>query len=155
MRAYGEGPQRFSGTIKVPGGIKDVQTYRLEGSDKFELNGDTITFDILSSEETLGPNKHIQITPAPGADTMTVEIRVNGKIMPGRFFPYGTEVSEPTCAATVKLDSFPLGPELPMTEVGQPAGCYLWGAVGRQGQGEAAQLDEQTKAQLRALGYVN
>lgn len=153
-RSYNEAPQTFTGTLRVPGGIERVVAFRLLGGDSYEVKDDTITFSITSSLELLGPNKHLLIIPAKGADTLEASILVGGQVRPDRFFPYGIDRPEPSCAATVNIRDFPLGPELPLSIEENPAGCYIWGVRGFDSESDRVTLDQETKDQLRSLGYL-
>jgi len=154
-RSYGETPKVFSGTFRVPGGIERVYDFKLSGDDHYAVQGDTVSFSIASSYETLGPNKHLLIVPAEGADVLEATVYVDGQIQPDRFFPYGSRTPEPSGSATVRIDDFALGPNLPLAIEEYPSGLYVWAVRGygrEEGKGE---LDEQTREQLRALGYLN
>jgi hypothetical protein len=154
-RGYNGDSQRFTGTIRIEGGIQSVQAFLLTENDTYKVEGDTVTFDIWSSVVTLGPNKHLCIIPATGAQTVHASVHVGGAIGLDRFFPYGTDEQVPSGEATINFNDYPLGPNLPLAMEEYPASCYLWGVRGRDRQEPGVQLDEQTKEQLRALGYVN
>ncbi len=154
-RGYGEAPARFTGTVRVPGGIIKVFPFQLTEHDEYVVEGDTITFDITSAIEKLGPNKHLLILPAEGAYTLEASVRVNGRVQPDRFYPYGTRSPEPTGSATISIDDFPLGLNLPLAFEALPASCYIWAVRGHDQTEDAAELDTETIEQLRALGYLN
>jgi len=154
-RGYREAPHEFSGTIHVPGGIEEVTAFRLDQGDVYNIDGDTISFTIKSSQVMLGPNKHIMIIPSDGAESMEVSVLVDGLIQNDRFFPYGSRESEPSCTAAVHIDDFPLGTSLPLAIEEYPAGCYLWGQMGYDLDDESIEMDNEMREQLRALGYLN
>jgi arylsulfatase A-like enzyme len=153
-RGFNEGPQKFTGSITIEGGIDKVEGYLLDSGDSYEVNGDTVTFNITSSVVTLGPNKHLKIIPSVGADTFTADLLVNGKVDPERFLPYGVDTRETSGHAEFKISGFPLGPDMPLGLIHIPAACYLWGVKGTDRREGPIQLDEQAKEQLRALGYL-
>jgi hypothetical protein len=55
----------------------------------------------------------------------------------------------------VRIDDFPLGPDLSLAFEEYPAACYLWGTRGYDDEESLAELDAETIEQLRALGYLN
>jgi len=154
-RSYIREPHRFTGTLRVPGGIERVDAYRLEDGDSYTVEGNTITFDISCTLGPLEPNKHLAIVPAHGADTLEATVRVDGEISPDRFFPHGFEIPEPSGSSTIRIHDFPLGPYFPSAWEEDPSACYIWGAAGQDGEETLAELDPQTVDQLRSLGYLN
>jgi hypothetical protein len=154
-RSIQEAQKRFTGTVRVEGGIENVEAFLLEKGDTYQVNGDTVTFDITSASTVLGPNKHLTITPAKGANLIYSSVRVDGKIAPDRYFPHGNFTQEPTGEATVSLDDYPIGPDLPITMEESPSMFFLWGVRGQDREANGVELDEQTKAQLKSLGYVD
>ena len=154
-RGYSEGPHMFTGTLTVPGGIKKVYDFKLTDSDTYIVEGDTITFTIISATVGMGSNKHLLILPEEGADTIDATIFVDGRIQNDRFYPYGSRMPEPSGSAVVSINDFPLGPSLPLSIEEYPAGCYIWGVRGYDREENRVELDEETQEQLRALGYVN
>jgi arylsulfatase A-like enzyme len=153
-RSYREPRARFTGTLRVPGGIKEVTAFQLTDEDSYTVEGDTLTFDVMSALELLGPNKHFVIVPVEGADTLEATILINGEVRPDRFFPYGNRTPEPSCTATVKIGDFPLGTALPYAIEEFPATFYLWGVVGYDGEESPSDMDTETLEQLRSLGYA-
>lgn len=153
-RGHGDVRHLFTGTISLPGGLDSVRGFRLEDDDWYEIDGSTIRFEILSGNDILGPNKHLLIIPSVGSDTLEITVEIDGETSGDRFFPYGTYDFEPTYHATVSLDDFPLGADLPLTEEERPAVCYLWGSRGFTSADRAAH-SEETLEQLRSLGYIN
>ncbi len=154
-QSFNEAPCRFTGTIRIPGGIEEVQAYHLTEKDSYTLEGDTIRFDIISPLKQIGPNKHIVIIPAHGAEAAEVSVLVNGRVQPDRFYPYGTRTPEPTGSATVRMDDFPLGTYQPLEIEERPAACYVWGVRGYDQEDTPAELDAETLEQLRAIGYFD
>ncbi len=153
-RSYGETSKRFEGQLRIPGGIEYVLAFKLSTIDNYAVQGDTVRFALTSSHEIMGPNKHIMVVPAEGADTLEISITVDGRIQPDRLFPYGSKVSEPSCSATVSIDDFALGPDLPLAIEELSAGCYVWGVRGYDRDENRILIDEQTREELRALGYI-
>jgi len=152
---HGDSPHVFTGTLRVPGGFRCVQSFNLTQTDNYAVHEDRILFSITSSVSELGLLKHLIITPNPGADTLEASVQVDGRVDPERFFPYGSRRAEPSGSATVLLGDFPLGAHLPLSMQGYPAACYLWGLRGIESEEDRAELDAETRAQLRALGYIN
>lgn len=153
-RGFNDDVHRFTGTITVPGGIDLVRSFRLKDIDHYEIDGNTVTFDIYSAEERLGPNKHLLIIPSIDSETMEVTIQVDGEETSDRFFPYGTMTPEPSNHAIVNLGDFPLGADLPISPEQNPSACYLWGTRSFNTM-EALGNNPETLEQLRALGYIN
>jgi arylsulfatase A-like enzyme len=153
--SHNEMPRRFTGTLRVPGGIETVQGFLLTDDDHYSVNGDTVTFDFSSRNDILGLYRHLLIVPADDSDTVEASVRVDGAVDPVRFFPYGTSVAEPSGAATVRIDDFPLGPDLPQALEDNPAACYIWGVRGYAREEVAVEHDPATQEQLRALGYLH
>ncbi|MFH1676348.1 MAG: sulfatase [bacterium] len=154
-RGFNEGSTRFQGTLRVPGGIEKVEAFRLLPTDIYSVNDDTVTFDIESSVDYIGPYKHMIITPAKGAYDIEASIRVDGKIDPERFFPYGNLTPEPTCEATMNINDYSLGPVFPEIIEDFPAACFIWGVRGFDKDRKKAELDPETIERLKSLGYLN
>jgi len=153
-RSYREPQARFTGTVRVPGGIERVVAFQLTEDDSYTFHDDTLNFNVTSSLEILGPNKHFVVVPAEGADSLEVTVLVDGKISPDRFFPYGSMTPEPSGKATVKITDFPMGTSLPYAIEEYPASCYIWGVIGSDRYETPAEFDEKTLEQLRSLGYI-
>ncbi len=152
--SHNETPRRFTGTLRVPGGIESVQDFLLARDDHFAIEGETLTFDLSSRNDNLGLYRHLLIIPAEDAETLEATVRVNGAIDPMRFFPYGLRIPEPSGSATVQIDDFPLGPDLPQALEKLPAACYIWGVRGYASEVTRVEHDPITLEQLRALGYA-
>jgi hypothetical protein len=155
MASHDEEPHRFTGEVRLLGGIRRVQAFSLEEGDSYSVEGDTIKFDILSTLPAMQIDKHLMITPAEGAETLEAKVRVDGRISPDRYYPYGVLEPEPSGFATVHIDDFPLGPNLTAEMAGLPAVCYIWGVRGFSRGEVMAELGPETTEQLRALGYIN
>ncbi len=164
-----EPPHTFTGTLRIPGGIQSVQTYFFGPADSYSITGDSLSFSILTSlDQTAGldltqspgislpamPIKHLVIVPSPGASAMEATVLMDGAVEEGRFFPYGTNVPQPSGSASLQLDSFPLAPYLPAPEAQFPTSFFIWGARGSEEIDELHPMDPQTVEQLRALGYL-
>jgi len=154
-RSYKEPPQKFEGTITLPGGYKSVDGYMLVKGDVYALQGNSVSFNISSSTELLGPNKHLVIVPNNDSNELEASICVNGTVQPDRFFPYGNRDAEQSGHATVSLDDFTAGPNLPLAIEEYPAACYIWGVKGFAQDTSSIELDEESKAALRAIGYFS
>lgn len=152
-RSYKEPVQEFSGSILVTGGIKEIKGFLLDkDTDKYHIEGNLVTFNFKTTVSIIGPNKHLLIVPEDPYAPISVSIRVNGMIEPNRLFPYGTPTPEPSCEATVRLSDYPLGADLPLAIEEVPARIYLWGSIASDES--QIKLDEQTREQLKSLGYV-
>ncbi len=153
-RSYLEEPATFNGTIRFPGGFDSVDAFLLGEDDEYSIEGDTITFEITSSLQLLGPNKHLLIRPSRDSTILEATLLVNGRAEPERFYPYGTRTPEPSGSAVISIYDFPLGTTLPYAIEDHPASCYIWGVQGYDHEDEVVDLDEKTIEQLRALGYA-
>jgi len=152
-RSYEEPTQIFEGEISMPGGFKSVEGFMLVEGDTYAVQGNTVTYRISSSTELLGPNKHIVIVPNDDSDTLEASVMVGGKIQPDRFYPYGTREASTNGSATVTLDEFAAGPNLPLAIEEYPAACYIWGVQGFAGETDPIDLDDEAKDALSAIGY--
>ena len=152
--SYSEEPKRFTGTLRIPGGIENVQDFLLTDDDHYTVDDNTITFDFSSRNDILGLYRHLLIVPADDSEILEVEVLIDGEVAPNRFFPYGNSTPEPSGSVTVEIDDFPLGPELPQALEGLPAACYIWGVRGYSQEYIAVEHDPITQEQLDALGYV-
>jgi len=154
MGSFVDEPRRFTGTLRVPGGIRSMQAFGLTGDDEAVLEGDTVRFAITNANPEATVDKHITIVPAPAAETLEIALLVDGFVDPDRFFPYGTMQTEPSGFATVDLDDFPLVPDIPTGEQAIHGACHVWGVRGFGGDVQRAEMDEESLEQLRALGYI-
>ncbi|HDS30946.1 MAG TPA: hypothetical protein ENN67_07890, partial [Firmicutes bacterium] len=152
--SHHESPKRFSGTLKIPGGIESVEGFLLTDDDRYSIDSDTISFDFSSLNNIQGLYRHLVIIPAEGAETLEASLLVDGAVDAKRFYPYGTNVPEPSGSAMVSIDDYPLGPELPPALDTIPAACFIWGVRGYERQDVAIMHDPETEEQLRALGYL-
>ena len=150
-----EGLMRFTGTLKVPGGIEEVQAFELTEEDEYSIEGDTVRFSVTNRAPEARVDKHLSIVPAGEADALEMTLRVDDRIDPDRFFPYGTLDPEPSGFATVHLDDFPLVPDIPIGEQSLGGACYVWGVRGFGNEVERAELDPESLEALRALGYIH
>ncbi len=152
------GPDRFTGTVKVPGGIAfSIDSGFLDG-DEFSVEGEIMEFDVSSHSDN--EIKALIIIPAPGADAIEATMLADGEIDPERFYPYGTSTPEPSGSATVSIHDFSWPNRIPEDGLERPVSCYIMGIPGfprdnMTGEFENVELDPETKEQLRALGYIN
>jgi arylsulfatase A-like enzyme len=170
VTGYEHSDHRFTGSIQVPGGIEQVQTYLFDPGDTYTVSGDTLEFNISSLiNQSLGadslaprgvlfvplPIKHLMITPSPDADKVDISVTVDGEISSNRFFPFGNESVNSSGSASIGLDDFPMVPILPIPQDLRPDSLILWGVRGTESEEPPVELDPETLEQLRALGYLN
>jgi hypothetical protein len=161
---------RFTGSIQVPGGIEQVQTYLFDPGDTYSVIGDTLEFDISSlinqpitadilvpcdMPPSRQPIKHLVITPAPEVNTVDISVTVDGEITSDRFFPYGNNVADSSGSASIGFHDFPMVPILPTRDNILPDSLIFWGVLGTESEEPPTELDPETLEQLRALGYLN
>jgi arylsulfatase A-like enzyme len=154
------GPTRFSGTIKVTGGISFwVPRGFINGKDTSSQDGDRISFDFTTETTREEPIKALAIIPAPKGSKFEVNLLVDGVPSPDRFYPYGTDVLEPSGKANLDIYQMPWPAHLPPDAMTRPVSCYIIGIPGFARTGSAdinyTELDPQTKEQLRSLGYID
>ncbi len=154
-----DGPAGFSGTVRIPGGIAFAAATGTSDSDSYSAEGDTIRFDFSSATTIEEPAKALIILPAPGGDTIEVSVLADGKVDPGRFYPYASSAPEPSGSATVKVSDLPWPNRIPADVRARPVALYVMGIPGfprgETGAFENVELDPEVREQLRALGYVN
>ncbi len=154
------GPKRFSGTARVPGGIIKVRDSGLLPDDSFSVDGETISFDFSAETAAIAPIKGLIIIPEPEADTIELQVQVDGHASPDRFFPYASSTPEPSGRATVNIRDLPWPNAIPDQARELPIACYLLGIPAfprEEGQEEIrdTELSPETVEQLRALGYID
>jgi len=154
MGSGSESPRRFTGTLRMPGGIGNMQAFGLTGDDEYRVDGDTVTFAVTNANPEVGVDKHFTLGPAGDSDTLEITLRVDGKIDPEHFFPYGTLKPEPSGFAVVHIGDFPLVADIPTGEKALQGAFYVWGVRGFGYGVERAQLDQESLDQLKALGYI-
>ena len=170
VTGYEQYDHRFTGSIHVPGGVGQVQTYLFDSGDTYTVSGDTVNFNISSLiNQPLGPDnlrprgvtfipmpmKHLMITPSPDVDMVEFSVTVDGEISGSRFFPFGNSTVNSSGSVSVGIDEFPMVPLLPTPGESPPDSIILWGARGTQSDEPPIELDPETLEQLRALGYLN
>ncbi|MFH1676944.1 MAG: sulfatase-like hydrolase/transferase, partial [bacterium] len=151
----GEEARIFTGTLRIPGGIKSVHPFSIGPDDEVSTNGDTVTFRMIGLKSNTEIDKHLIIIPNEGSDTIIADVMVDGKIAPDRFYPYGTLTAEPSGHAEVKIEQFPLGSDLSTAMAFVPSSCFLWGVKGFTREEKRVQLSDEDIEQLKALGYVH
>jgi len=153
------GPDRFSGSIEIPGGYSSVISSGVLDHDNFREDGETIffNFDMVTDAET--PFKSLIIVPNPGSTAMTIKVIADGRPEPDRLYPYGTSVPEPSGMATVNLNDFPWPNALPPDAGRRPVAIYVIAIPGPTSLDyileNEAEFDPETREQLKALGYIN
>jgi arylsulfatase A-like enzyme len=170
ISGYEQEEHKFTGSIKIPGGIDKVQTFLFDSEDKYSVSGDTLEFSISSlvnqrpGMDNLMPRgvtiphlplKHLVITPLSEAETIEASVMVDGAVSPDRFFPFGNMTAEPSGSATVNIASYPMIPAIPQGRESISDSLIIWGVLGTHTDKPPAELDPQTLEQLKALGYVN
>jgi len=147
--------RNFTGSIRIPEGIHSVQSFGLDLDDHFELDGDTLRFEVANSLNPLEADKHFILVPSPDAETIEADLLVNGMIDTERFFPHGTPDPERTGSIILRIEDYPLGPNLPLDILALRPGFYIWCSRGIPSAEPEVELDEETLEQLRALGYLD
>ncbi len=145
----------YSGSLTVPDGLDDMKLFGLSDEDTWSLEGNTLTFTIKSASQALGPSKNIAIIPSIGSETLTASVEVNGEFRPDLFYPFGDRTQAESREVTVTLDDYPLGMNLPYSRDVDFEGFYIWGVRGSHQEENRVELGEETKAQLRAIGYTD
>ncbi|MCK4721552.1 hypothetical protein KAU08_12865, partial [bacterium] len=145
----------YSGSLTVPDGLDDMKLFGLSDEDTWSLEGNTLTFTIKSASQALGPSKNIAIIPSIGSETLTALVEVNGEFRPDLFYPFGDRTQAESREVTVTLDDYPLGMNLPYSRDVDFEGFYIWGVRGSHQEENRVELGEETKAQLRAIGYTD
>lgn len=145
----------YSGSLTVPDGLDDVKLFGLSDEDTWSLEGNTLTFTIKSASRALGPSKNIAIIPSIGSETLTASVEVNGEFRPDLFYPFGDRTQAESSEVTVTFDDYPLGMSLPYSHNVDFEGFYIWGVRGSYQEENRIELGEETKAQLRAIGYTD
>jgi hypothetical protein len=147
-------PKNFSGTITLPDGLESVNAFELIDSDTWSVEGNTLTFSISSSMGFLGPVKHIVIIPTEGSETLVANVQIENGTRQDLFFPYGNRTPAESSEVTVRLSDYPLGFDLPYSYNQDFEGFYIWGTRKIELGNDSVELDEQTREQLRSLGYL-
>ncbi|MCX6645658.1 MAG: sulfatase [bacterium] len=145
----------YTGTITLPDGIDSVEALEFAEGDTWSLDGNVLTFSISSSQTFLGPVKHIVITPSEGSETLVASIQVQGGNISDLFFPYGDRTPAESGDVTVHLSDYPFGFNLPYSADQDFEGFYIWGTKQFDISGNGVELNEETRAQLRSLGYLD
>ncbi|MCX6645657.1 MAG: sulfatase [bacterium] len=154
MGSFIENPHLFTGTLRVPGGIDSVLPFALSGDDTWTLEGDTIIFSITNADPSTNVDKHFVIVPSEDADTLEIEFLVDGEIHPEKLFPLGTNVSAESNSVSVKLTDFPLVANIPTGENAFSGAMYVWGILGLGEILSRNELDPESIAILKSLGYI-
>lgn len=152
-----DGPERFNGSVNVPGGVGYVIDSGFLEGDSFSNEGETIDFDFSTEIDPEEPIKALIIVPA--GDSIELSVLADGQVDPNRFFPYATPNNEPTGSATVDVHDLPWPARIPADAYEQPVALYIIGIPGfprgEDTQFEPTELDPETREALRALGYIN
>jgi len=154
------GPERFSGTVHVPGGVGHVTVSGPMEGDDYSFEGENITFDLSSVTRFDNPKKALIIYPKPGGDTIEISVLMDGEIDPTRFCPSASAEPEPTCTAIVNIYDLPWPNRLPVDALERPVAMYVLGLPGypendQPLEYEDVELDPELREQLHALGYIN
>jgi len=158
-----EGEFEFSGTFRIAGGIRDAMMIRStipSGEDSWSLEGDTITFRIMSPSGKPSNIKAYAIVPEESDGDFEASLSVNGASPIDRFFPYGNGAVAPDGHATAKIRDFTWPAMIPPDPLESQMACYIIGIPGMdpeelRSEFEPVVLSPETREQLRALGYVN
>ena len=154
-RSMDEIPKKFEGTLTLPDGIESVNAFEFVDGDTWTLEGDMIRFSISSSQGFLGPVKHMVIIPSEGSETLTATVIIENGNRQDLFFPYGNRTPAESSQVTVELGDFPLGFNLPYSSDQNFEGFYIWGTRQFDLMQDGVELDEETREQLRSLGYID
>ncbi len=155
-----DGPERFTGTVHVPGGVGHVTVSGPMEGDDYSFEGENITFDLSSITRFDNPKKALIIYPMPGGDVIELSVRMDGEIDPTRFCPNGNDVPEPSCTAIIDIYDLPWPNRIPTDAIERPVAMYVLGIPGYPDEDnpieyEHVELDPEIREQLHALGYIN
>ncbi len=152
-----DGPDRFSGSFRLPGGVVFAKDAGLLEDDEFNVDGETVTFDFSSGQGD--ELKVLLMIPMPGTDSFEVSVLADGEIDPDRFFPWTDDTPEPSGSATVKIyEDIHWPNRIPPDSMTRPVSAYVLTIPGFPREGspgfESVELDESTREILRSLGYI-
>ncbi len=154
-----DSPSRFTGMLTIPGGVAASKALGLVAGDDYYTDGDSIHFDFNPDTEPGDPNKALIIFPYKGGSSIVATVLMDGMVDPERFYPYGSDIPEPSGQATVNVYDLPWPNRMPVDIHERPAACYILGIPGfppdEDVEFDYRELEPQTLDQLRALGYIN
>ncbi|MFH1676349.1 MAG: hypothetical protein ABIC40_04915, partial [bacterium] len=152
-----EKPKVYEGTVRIPTGVEWIKPINLDENDIYTSVGDKTDFKITSSSDPRKLQKNLLIILAPDVDSIEIELKIDGGIAKDRFFPYGNGTPEQSGIARIRFKELPWPASLPRDTRVLPSACYIIGIPGSDEEApfSAQDLDEETREQLRALGYMN
>ena len=150
-----EEPHVFSGTLRVPGGIDNVQVFALSGDDAWSVDADTVSFSITNADPNARVDKHFIIVPTEITASLEIDFLVDGEVRPDKLFPYGTNEPAESSTVSVLLTDFPLAATIPTGEQAFSGAMYVWGIQGFGEDVDRAEMDPETLAILESLGYIH
>jgi len=149
-----EPAKRFSGSITFSSGIGEITAHGIEPDDVWSYDSHTLTFDIANTVPDLAIDKNFTIFPSTDSVEITASVLIDPQTGGEYFYPYGNLEPELSGTATIDISEYPLGIEMPGGQLKLPPGMYIFGMMGFE-HGEDFELDEESKEQLRALGYAD
>jgi arylsulfatase A-like enzyme len=150
-----EGGEHYEGKISAKSGFTDVKRSKLQDDDKLELIGNELHFSV-----SLAPwvNKAFDFKTNDETDMLNFEITNDAKEGEGQFVFLGPEsvpMEETAFALSILDPMFGLGNPQFGPQGGKIHGMYIWGNSESLREETSPDVSDQTREELKSLGYLN